>query len=76
MIHNGFLSGGAGEVGLAPAVLSLPVPPGLSVEEGRLLAATGSGTLEISQLQPPGKARMDTAAFLRGYRGPLAWTAS
>jgi hypothetical protein len=27
MIHNGFLSRGAGEVGLAPAVLSLPVPP-------------------------------------------------
>jgi methionyl-tRNA formyltransferase len=56
--------------------VSEPVPPGLSVEQGRLLAATGAGTLEITRLQPPGKGRMDAADFLRGYRGPLAWTPS
>jgi methionyl-tRNA formyltransferase len=56
--------------------VSEPVPPGLSVEQGRLLAATGAGTLEITRLQPPGKGRMDAADFLRCYRGPLAWTPS
>jgi methionyl-tRNA formyltransferase len=54
--------------------VSEPVPPGLSVEQGRLLAATAAGTLEITRLQPPGKGRMEAADFLRGYRGPLAWT--
>jgi methionyl-tRNA formyltransferase len=56
--------------------MSEPVPPGLSVEQGRLLAATGNGTLEITRLQPPGKGRMDAADFLRGHRGPLAWAAA
>lgn len=56
--------------------VSEPVPPGLSVEQGRLLACTGRGTLEITRLQPPGKGRMDAADFLRGYRGPLEWTAA
>jgi methionyl-tRNA formyltransferase len=56
--------------------VSEPVPPGLSVEAGRLLAGTGRGTLEITHLQPPGKGRMDAASFLRGYRGPLAWEAA
>jgi methionyl-tRNA formyltransferase len=55
-------------------VVSEPVPPGLSVEEGRLLAQCGAGTLEIIELQPPGRARMEASAFLRGWRGPLAWT--
>jgi methionyl-tRNA formyltransferase len=56
--------------------VSEPVPPGLSVEQGRLLAGTGAGTLEITRLQPPGKGRMDAADFLRGYRGPLAWASA
>ena len=56
--------------------VSEPVPPGLSVEAGRLLAGTGRGTLEITRLQPPGKGRMDAASFLRGYRGPLRWEAA
>jgi methionyl-tRNA formyltransferase len=55
-------------------VVSEPVPPGLSVAEGRLLAHTGSGTLEIVELQPPGRGRMQAGAFLHGWRGPLAWT--
>ena len=54
-------------------VVSEPVPPGLSVAEGRLLAHTGAGSLEITELQPPGRGRMDAAAFLRGWRGPLVW---
>lgn len=56
--------------------VSEPVPPGLSVEQGRLLAGTGRGTLEITRLQPPGKGRMEAADFLRGYRGPLVWEAA
>ena len=44
-------------------------PPGLSVEDGRLVAGCGRGSLEILELQPPGRARMDAAAFLRGWRG-------
>ena len=34
---------------------------------------TGAGSLEITELQPPGRGRMDAAAFLRGWRGPLVW---
>ena len=55
-------------------VVSEPVPPGLSVAEGRLLAHCGAGTLEIVELQPPGRGRMEAPAFLHGWRGPLEWT--
>ena len=51
--------------------LDEPAPAPLSGEGGRLVAATGDGSLEILELQPPGKGRMDAAAFLRGWRGPL-----
>ena len=37
----------------------------------RLLAGCGEGTLEILELQAPGKARVAADAFLRGWRGPL-----
>jgi methionyl-tRNA formyltransferase len=47
------------------------VPPGLSADGGRLVAATGDGALELLELQPPGKGRMGAASFLRGWRGPL-----
>jgi methionyl-tRNA formyltransferase len=43
----------------------------LAAEGGRLVAATGEGSLELLRLQPPGKGRMDAAAFLRGWRGSL-----
>jgi methionyl-tRNA formyltransferase len=46
-------------------------PAGLAVEDGRLVAGCGRGSLEILELQPPGRARMDTGAFLRGWRGAL-----
>jgi methionyl-tRNA formyltransferase len=51
--------------------LDEPAPAPLSGGGGRLIAATGDGSLEIVELQPPGKGRMDAAAFLRGWRGPL-----
>jgi len=51
--------------------LDEPAPAPLSGEGGRLIAGTGDGSLEILELQPPGKGRMDAAAFLRGWRGPL-----
>lgn len=38
---------------------------------GHLVAATGDGSLEILELQPPGRGRMAADAFLRGWRGPL-----
>jgi methionyl-tRNA formyltransferase len=47
-------------------------PPGLARDGDRLRAGTGEGTLEILELQPPGKGRMAADAFLRGRRGPLA----
>jgi methionyl-tRNA formyltransferase len=43
----------------------------LAAESGRLVAATGEGSLELLRLQPPGKGPMDAADFLRGRRGPL-----
>ena len=46
-------------------------PAGLSVQDGRLVAGCGRGSLEILELQPPGRARMDAGAFLRGWRGAL-----
>lgn len=48
--------------------------PGLVRDSGRLILGTGSGGLEIVELQPPGKPRMHADAFLRGYRGDLALT--
>ncbi len=49
-------------------------PPGLSSRDGRLLAGCAEGSLEILELQPPGKGRMDAGSFLRGWRGSLEWT--
>jgi methionyl-tRNA formyltransferase len=48
-----------------------PASPGLSVREGRLLLGCADASLEILELQPPSKARMPAAAFLRGWRGAL-----
>lgn len=51
-----------------------PAPAGLSLDGGRLLLGTADGALEITALQPPSKARMATADFLRGWRGGLELT--
>lgn len=48
-----------------------PAPPGLGVVEGRLVAGCGEGSLELLEVQPAGRARMDAAALVRGWRGPL-----
>jgi hypothetical protein len=51
MIHNGFLSLGAGEVSLAPAVLSLPVPPVISpFRTLAVSAASGAALLNTGKL--------------------------
>ncbi len=50
-------------------------PPGLSVLDGQLVAGCGEGSLEVLELQPPGRGRMDVGAFLRGWRGGLEWGA-
>jgi methionyl-tRNA formyltransferase len=48
-----------------------PAPAPLADVGGRMVAANGEGSLELTELQPPGRGRMDAAAFLRGRRGPL-----
>ncbi len=49
-----------------------PAPVGLTSAGGVLLLGTASNGLEILELQPPGAGRMQSDAFLRGYRGELA----
>ena len=39
----------------------------LSVEKDSFTVQTGAGVLRVLELQIPGKKRMDTGAFLRGY---------
>lgn len=39
----------------------------IAAEKERFYVKTGKGTLAIRSLQPEGKKRMDTDAFLRGY---------
>jgi methionyl-tRNA formyltransferase len=58
------------------AAAGAPAPPGLSAWDGRLVAGCGEGSLEILELQPPGRGRMDAASFLRGWRGTLEWAAA
>jgi methionyl-tRNA formyltransferase len=47
--------------------------PGLADVGGRLVGGTAEGSLEILELQPPGRGRMDAGSFLRGWRGGLTW---
>jgi methionyl-tRNA formyltransferase len=51
-------------------VSSMSVPGSLTGVVGRLWVQTGSGTVEILELQPAGKKRMSAGDFLRGH--PLA----
>lgn len=48
-----------------------PAPPAgaLWADAGRLYAPCGDGALEIVELQPPNRSRMEASAFLRGWRG-------
>ncbi|MGK0187364.1 MAG: methionyl-tRNA formyltransferase, partial [Verrucomicrobiales bacterium] len=55
-------------------VLNL-VPGQLAIgEDSNLQVQTGSGLLQLSQLQMEGKRRMDAAAFLKGNSLPKAAT--
>ncbi|MDI7251280.1 MAG: methionyl-tRNA formyltransferase, partial [Actinomycetota bacterium] len=49
----------------------LGLQPGELAGEGKreMLVGTGHGALEVLQLQPEGRRRMEAAEFLRGYRG-------
>ena len=49
----------AGEAGLVPGTLD--------EQDGRLLLGCGAGTLELLEVQPPGRKAMDAAAYLRGH---------
>ena len=46
-------------------------PGKLLVRNGRLFAGCAEGVIEILSIQPAGKGRMATPAFLRGYSGRL-----
>ncbi len=48
------------------------VPGAMVARDGRLFLGCGRGVLEILLVQPAGKARMNTSAFLRGYGSRLA----
>ena len=39
----------------------------VKVEKDGFFVQTGDGILKVTQLQIPGKKKMDAAAFLRGY---------
>ena len=41
-------------------------PGEVKVLENRLLVGTGSGPIEIEELQPEGKQKMPTSAYLNG----------
>lgn len=43
-------------------------PGEIRLMKDRMIVKSGDGMLEILELQPAGKKRMDTAAFLRGYK--------
>jgi methionyl-tRNA formyltransferase len=46
-------------------------PATLRADDGRLLLGCADAPVEILELQPPNRSRMDAAAFLRGWRGGL-----
>lgn len=57
----------------ARPVADAPHGPPLRVVDDHLLLECADGAVEITELQPPGKGRMRTADFLRGWRGGLDW---
>jgi len=62
-----------GQPGLRPVpagALAVSGDPGRVVTAGgRLFVGCGEGVVEVLEVQPAGKSKMDTAAFLRGYGG-------
>jgi methionyl-tRNA formyltransferase len=59
---------GVCRAGLAPGVDGV-APGALVAEDSRLLYGAAQGALELLELHPPGKRRMDAAAWLRGHGG-------
>lgn len=53
--------------GLSEDDIAALTPGALHLTKSRIYVKTGDGMLEILSLQPAGKKRMDTDAFLRGY---------
>lgn len=57
----------------ASVATTVPADPAVAVAESDgLLIAVGDGAIHVKELQPPGKARMSAADFLRGWRGDLS----
>lgn len=48
-----------------------PGPGVLSISDGKVTVGCGSGTIELLQIQMPGKKRMDAASAMRGIRGTI-----
>jgi methionyl-tRNA formyltransferase len=61
---------GVRRAALAQAAADLPAGR-LVTDDGRLLYGTGTGALELLEVQPPGGRPMDVAAYLRGYAASL-----
>ncbi len=61
-------AGGQGDEGVL-AVGEYPAPGTIvRVEKDAFYVQTGDGVLKVTELQVPGKKKMDAAAFLRGYQ--------
>jgi len=65
--------GGTGEPGIPGGAGAASAPGGLApgelrVERGAVYAGTGSRPVRLGDVQPPGKRRMDAAAWARGLR--------
>ncbi|MAF08989.1 methionyl-tRNA formyltransferase [Candidatus Poribacteria bacterium] len=46
-------------------------PGAIVVEDGRMFAQTGQGSLEVTRVQPDNRAEMDVAGYLNGLRGDV-----
>lgn len=64
---EGFGTPGENRVGLSAGASDGP-PGTLFIEGDRMLVRTGSGLLDLEEVQPEGKARMNAGEFIRGYR--------
>ena len=64
---------GGDRLGVRRAALSdLSAPPGVTVDDGRLLYGCTDGALELLEVQPAGGRPMDAAAYVRGHGAHLA----
>ncbi len=55
-------------ISVRPSDFRADVPPGTAtVKDGRLFIDCANGTLEILEIQPEGKPKMNAAAFIQGY---------